>query len=398
MRGGGTTEAWRKELCDPMHSDGNSVILSNEFNTFLDDLDKYSCSKGDKSLLCNMFDGIGISRSTVTDGDMNVDKVNISIAGMIQPDFVLQTMEPGNDSHGLYRRFFTCAPSIDFPYYEDTGKMPDEVYFKPSKVWLVIVCDEVIGQSDTIYKFSNNAKETYKAFFNKKSDECKYYTSTEKQHLIANSSKSRDLVLRVAPILQVIEMSLDFLESHPDFEFAKRNDFTQPLIPGANLIQAKHVENAILVVESFQKQWTLLSGEDYDNEEESGLKVSVEKDVLLYRENFIKNASLLTRRNNPFTGMKHSTTEYEDAFKTLSSKGLGKVDRKVAKNNIAYLTFTKISYSELATSVDVMDKWPGNVSLKDYDKVYEASRKRDEASIAAQDLELSDDRIEEVED
>ena len=96
--------------------------------------------------------------------------------------------------------------------------------------------------------------------------------------------------------------------------------------------------------------------------------------------------------------MKHSTTEYEDAFKTLSSKGLGKVNRKVAKNNIAYLTFTKISYSELATSIDVMDKWPGNVSLKDYDKVYEASRKRDEVSIAAQDLELSDDRIEEVED
>ena len=65
------------------------MILSNEFNTFLDDLDKYSSSKGDKSLLCNIFDGIGISRSTVADGEMNVDKVNISIARMIQPDFVL---------------------------------------------------------------------------------------------------------------------------------------------------------------------------------------------------------------------------------------------------------------------------------------------------------------------
>ena len=395
MRGGGTTEAWRKELCDPMHSDGNSVILSNEFNTILDDLDKYSSSKGDKSLLCNMFDGIGISRSTVTDGEMNVDKVNISIAGMIQPDFALMTMEPGNDSHGLFRRFFTCAPSVDFPYYEDTANMPDGTYYMPAKVWLVIVCDEVIGQSDAIYSFSNQAKETYKAFFNKKSDECKYYSSVEKQHMIANSSKSRDLVLRVAPVLQVIEMSLDFLEKHPNFEFSRRNDFTQPLIPGANLIQSKYVENAIMLVESFQKQWDLLSGEDFNNEEESGLKSNIEKDVLMHRDNFIKNASALTKRNNPFTGMKHSTVEYEDAFKSLVSKGIGKIDRKVARNNTAYLAYTKIPYSELAASVDIMDKWPSNVSLKEYDRAYEASKKRSEAPAAPGNLELNSDPIQE---
>ena len=78
------------------------MILSNEFNIFLDDLDKYSSSKGDKSLLYNIFNGISISRSTVADGEINVDKVNISIARIIQPDFILQTIEPGNNSHGLY--------------------------------------------------------------------------------------------------------------------------------------------------------------------------------------------------------------------------------------------------------------------------------------------------------
>ena len=77
MHGGGTTEAWSKALCDPTDRDGNSIVLSNEFNTFLDDMDKYSSSKGDKSLLCNMFDGIGINRNTMSGGEQNVDKVNV---------------------------------------------------------------------------------------------------------------------------------------------------------------------------------------------------------------------------------------------------------------------------------------------------------------------------------
>ena len=79
--------------------------MSNEFSTFLDDLDKYSSSKGDKSLLFNIFDGIGINRNTISGREQNADEVNVSIVGMIQPEFALPTIEAGNDSHGLYRRF-----------------------------------------------------------------------------------------------------------------------------------------------------------------------------------------------------------------------------------------------------------------------------------------------------
>jgi len=395
MHGGGTTEAWSKALCDPTDRDGNSIVLSNEFNTFLDDMDKYSSSKGDKSLLCNMFDGIGINRSTISGGEQNVDKVNVSIAGMIQPEFALPTIEAGNDSHGLYRRFFTCAPNVLFPYYDETSNMQDEVYFKPSKVWLVVVCDEVIGQSDTVYKFSNQAKDAFKDFFNKKSDECKYFSNAEKQHLIANASKSRDLVLRVAPIMQIIEMSLEFLEANPNFSFARRNEFTQPLLPAANIIKPNFVHAAIKIVEAFQKQWDLLSGENYEDDEENCLKQSVVKDVLLFKENFIKNASLLTKRNNPHTGIKHTTNEYEEVFKELSNIGLGKVKKETSGNHTEYHTFEKISYKDIIKSVETLDKWPKNVSIKDYDRLYSADEKRKENESNRGDMELSNDPTDE---
>ena len=71
----------------------------------MDNLDKYSSSKGNKSLLCNIFDGIGINHNTISSGEQNIDKVNVSIVGIIQPEFALPTIEAGNDSHSLYRHF-----------------------------------------------------------------------------------------------------------------------------------------------------------------------------------------------------------------------------------------------------------------------------------------------------
>ena len=32
--------------------------------------------------------------------------------------------------------------------------------------------------------------------------------------------------MRIAPMLQVIEMSLEFLDAHPNFSFLARNNFT----------------------------------------------------------------------------------------------------------------------------------------------------------------------------
>ena len=100
----------------------------------MDNLDKYSSSKGNKSLLCNIFDGIGINHNTISSGEQNIDKVNVSIVGIIQPEFALPTIEAGNDSYGLYYCFFTCAPNVLFPYYNESFNILDEVYFKPSKV------------------------------------------------------------------------------------------------------------------------------------------------------------------------------------------------------------------------------------------------------------------------
>ena len=87
MLGGGTTEALKKALSDVPLTDGCCLIFSNEFNSFLDDLDKYSGSNGDASFFCGTFDGLSIRRHTKTDGVMSVDKTNMAISGMIKPDF-----------------------------------------------------------------------------------------------------------------------------------------------------------------------------------------------------------------------------------------------------------------------------------------------------------------------
>lgn len=134
MHASGATKAWKKALCDGPLTDGSSLVLSNEFNTFLDDLDKCSSSKGDKSLLCEMFDGMSIRRNAKSEGDMSVEKTNVSITGMMQPDFALPNMEEGEDASGLHRRFFYCAPKVRFSNYDDSADVDHESYFKPSRV------------------------------------------------------------------------------------------------------------------------------------------------------------------------------------------------------------------------------------------------------------------------
>ena len=91
-----------------------------------------------------MFDSISINRNIISSREENTDKVNISIVGIMQLEFALPTIEACNDSYSLYRRFFTCAPNVLYPYYDESSNMPDEVYFKLSKFWLVIVCNKVI--------------------------------------------------------------------------------------------------------------------------------------------------------------------------------------------------------------------------------------------------------------
>ena len=48
--GSGTTEAMKTSLTDGVVTDGCALITSNEFYSFLSELDKYSSSKGDKKI------------------------------------------------------------------------------------------------------------------------------------------------------------------------------------------------------------------------------------------------------------------------------------------------------------------------------------------------------------
>jgi len=169
----------------------------------------------------------------------------------------------------------------------------------------------------------------------------------------------------------------------------------QPLLPAANIIQPNSIEKAISIVEAFQKQWDILSGETTNDEEEGSLKECIIKDILLFKSNHIKGASFLTKRNNPYAGMKHSTIEYESMFKYLDEIKIGKVETKVARNNSPFLVFTKISYEALISDVNIMDKWPKYVSIKDYDKIYKDDAKRAEVATATNTNELSEDPIQE---
>ena len=136
---------------------------------------------------------------------------------------------------------------------KDSSDIDHDSYFKPSKVWVMMVCDEVIGRSDVICKMSLAAIKIYNEFYKKKVNEYRYYQNEQKQHLIANTSKSHNLVLNVAPIAHLIEMSLEFLDSNTTFIYTRRNKFRQPLLPAANIIQSISIEKVISIVEAFQK-------------------------------------------------------------------------------------------------------------------------------------------------
>lgn len=99
------------------------------------------------------------------------------------------------------------------------------------------------------------------------------------------------------------------------------------------------------------------------------------KDVLLFKHNNIKGASVLTKRNNPCTGMKHTTVEYEEVFKHLDLLKLGKAEAKLSRNNASFLACAKKSCDEIAANIDAIDKWPKDVSVKQHDKLHKESAK-----------------------
>ena len=131
--GGGTSEAWKKTLADTPLTDGNSLVVSNEFNSFLNDLDKCSSSKGDKNMLCDMFDGMSIRRHTKIDGDMNIDKPNVAITGMTQPEHIIPWIRAGSDPSGFWNRLQIVAPFVKFKSYDEVESLDEETHYLFSK-------------------------------------------------------------------------------------------------------------------------------------------------------------------------------------------------------------------------------------------------------------------------
>ena len=174
------------------------------------------------------------------------------------------------------------------------------------------------------------------------------------------------MVLRLCPILQVIEMAIEFLTENENFDQTNIENFNQPLLPNASIIKPESVTSAIKVMEVCQKQRDMLSGENTESEIIEILDEKVDKDVLLHGGKEIKGASYLTKRKNPYSGNKHTKEEYETSFHRLHSHGIGLVTTKTGRNNKETKIFTKKNLAEIAMSPLSLDLWPSNVSFKAY--------------------------------
>ena len=88
MHRGDVTEAQKSLL-----TDGSSLILSNEFNVLINNLDKFLCSKGDKSLLQETFDRISTKRHAKCNGKISKNKTSVSATRMMQQCLTLPNTE-----------------------------------------------------------------------------------------------------------------------------------------------------------------------------------------------------------------------------------------------------------------------------------------------------------------
>ena len=103
------------------------------------------------------------------------------------------------------------------------------------------------------------------------------------------------------------------------------------------------------------------------------------KRYIIAQVKLYKNASLLTKRNNPCTGIKHTTNEHEEGFKELANVGLGKVEKKSSRNNSEFLMFIKISCEDVVKSVSIMEKLLKNVSIKEHDNTHKLDENRNKS-------------------
>ena len=148
---------------------------------------------------------------------MSVEKTNVNMLGVIQPEFIMSSLQHGKDPESLFRRFLLWCPTVIFGDYEDIRELYDECFIR-HKMWTVIMTDDAPGSENFTHILTQKALYFHASCFNVKSKECAMLEKDEMQFKIANSSKIRDQALRAAVTFQLIEMSLEFLNNCPNFD------------------------------------------------------------------------------------------------------------------------------------------------------------------------------------
>ena len=162
--------------------------------------------------------------------------------------------------------------------------MPHTAQFKPCETHVIIVNDEDLGKSGCKFDFSRQVKKTFEAFFDLNNNQCKICTKENEAHIVSNFFKESWFSLRIALLLQVVEMSLFFAKDNPGLTLSKIEDYQQPLLLGSTKIQEKHVSAAIQLIEIHQTQRKIISSDDEITEDFNMLlQENIGKDVLLLK-------------------------------------------------------------------------------------------------------------------
>ena len=171
--------------------------------------------------MCSLFDGLEFSRETKTGGKLTIKKTNVVMSGMIQPKFILPQLWGSNDYEGLFQRFFLCAPTHKWVRYHEIAELPEEIWYLPSKIWTVLMLYSIIGLENVIYTLSKEADSAFGYYYDYTTNQCEILEENIDMNIISSISKSRDHVLRVDLVLQLLDMALGFLKNNSNFSVKK---------------------------------------------------------------------------------------------------------------------------------------------------------------------------------
>ena len=167
-------------------------------------------------------------------------------------------------------------------------------------------------------------------------------------------------------MFQALEMSLIFLDEHPDFITSE--GVSQPLLPDATKIQETHMSHAIIFLEACKKQNDIFAGEDMSNNSATDVfDANVDLDVLVFRGDSHKSASNLTIRVNPHARCKCAKEQHDISFNSLSSLGLDNVTTVASRSKKKVLGFEKLPLVDIASDPVVLDKCPKIIKFSEHE-------------------------------